>query len=127
MTNDQTVTEREAVQRERAAFMAGGRAVFEHFRISPETCHRDATWAGTESLARERYPFPTITRPRVLVDESGMGWKYEGGAFWYTLSTRRDLIDWRRDDPSDVKHELTVERVTLWADLLAHPTEEVEA
>lgn len=107
-----TFTARELVLCERAAFLAG---------INARPSLGDE-WCGAACEAAKRYPLPTVTRPRVVVDpHSG-------------------LVRWYVDGQGQIVHEQigpeftlmadswpTPERVALWADLLANPTETVEA
>src|SRR5690349_19607671 len=64
-----TVTEREAVLRERAAWVAG---------VQAELRRSLDAQAPEKSLMREateRYPLPKVERPRVVTDAKGHGWR----------------------------------------------------
>lgn len=108
----QPESEAEYVYALRAAYIEGWRS---SERASP------IRWLDShvEQAAREAYP---ITRkvPRVVVDKYGVGWRFDEGEFW-----RRDK-SWCEWSPADGDPAaVNVERVRLWADLLANPTEEV--
>lgn len=118
------MTERQMVLREREAFVRGAGWRLRIWQRALRVDHTQGEDEIAESL--QCYPLPKVTRPRVLIDECGMAWKHEDGAFWYSLSARPGFLDWKRNDPSDVIHELTTTRVHLWADLLARPVEQVE-
>lgn len=78
------------------------------------------------SAAAAQYPLPKVTRPRVARDPSGVG-EWSVAAFHGTPA-----IYWRHSTERNWEAKLgilvaTSERVKLWADLLEHPTEEVDA
>ena len=75
-----------------------------------------------EKYAAREFPLPRVTRPRVVVGPSPRtwNWKFEAGAYWFRATGHGS---WERANPS---WEPDPELVTLWADLLANPTEEVE-
>jgi len=79
------------------------------------------------SYAETTYPLPRVTRPRVVRDDGwpivdwqsdglNLYWRYDGG-LWVRYP--QGVIE-RGPWP-------TKERVALWADLIANPTETVEA
>lgn len=85
-------------------------------------------WRATINHAQQRrdelYPLPTVSVPRILVDEWGTAWKFDDGDFWYSLSGRD--LKWIRVNRRDCEHELTAFRVRIWFHLLEHPTAEKE-
>lgn len=107
-------TEREAVLRERRAFLSG--------------VGRTLTETHAKLAAAEYYPLPKVTRPRVVTD-SGAGliaretsWRVVGGALqWKTGSEWNNLAG-----PMNEGMFITAQRVRILADLLANPTEEAE-
>ena len=136
-----TITEREAVERERAAFLAGCAAAA---AVVYPTSAGDAAkmvaaswpvraadhWADDETIAyaegaaAARYPLPKVTRPRVVQDTTRIEYRLAPEtADCYAAIEYRSApgLAWRV--VSDVA--ATAERVRLWADLLANPTEEV--
>lgn len=122
-TADKAVTEREAVVREQAAFKDGARALYYDESVPSD----DAIVAALhriEDAASTRYPLPELMRRRVVTDRYGVQWKIDRGA----LLNFDGEGDWtssvRRPDGGILSP--TLDRVKLWADLLANPTEEVE-
>lgn len=123
-----TVSEREAVLRERDAF----RACFcyltqrEYFTHPP----RSSENIGTEIEHRiaERFPLPKRVVPRVVAESTGIE---------YTTVRRGEGADqclaivmrYRADEPwmscFPTSMAVTLDRAQLWADLLANPTEEI--
>lgn len=124
-------TEREAVERERAAFARGVRA-----GLGPEgrLYFKGPASRTPEEAAAIRYHFPVVTRPRVVRDPEDeechepMWWFVRGGK----------ILAFYAKDEADARHYLTFERhgaelsahptlarVALWADLFERPTEEV--
>lgn len=65
MSDEKTVTEKEAILRERAAFVFGAKR-----------------WPDMQNVcveeAKRRYPLPLITRPRVVTDKDGSEWRVAG-------------------------------------------------
>lgn len=103
---DKMVTEREAVLRERGAFIVGARLV------SPPR-RNDTLLAETKA----RYPLPLITRPRVVTDNEGVEWRIVDEV----LQTRvRPKGDWGSWMP-----KISWQRIDLLADLTANPTEQI--
>ena len=118
MTQDKTLSEREAVLRERQAWIAGQEAA----------CWRDpATEAQamrrvvTEAAAR--YPLPTVERPRILWDSQSVAWRVvEGDTIQWTYHP--DVPEgWLNAEIGQGHMFITAERVKMLADLLARPTE----
>lgn len=106
-----TFTARELVLCERAAFLAG---------INARPSLGDE-WCGAACEAAKRYPLPTEQRPRV-VHEEGLEWCVIDGALHHRQSSPSGLR-WLQTNYA----EPTAARIAMWADLLANPTETVEA
>jgi hypothetical protein len=123
MSNDKTVTEREAVLRERKAaedaFLAGT-----HTTFSCSGAARDYA----RQWAVDAHPLPKVTRPRVVRDPHDMNGRWA----WYpTLNefayAHPEISDGDFYGPAVYGPiPVTSERVRIWADLLANPTEDVE-
>lgn len=126
------VTEREAVLRERAAWIKGARFAEEnHTAVHPLNCEPCREYAAS------LYCLPRVTRPRVVADphKDARGWdqlwravagkvQWRGcSGEWYDLGIpgTSQLADGGRQIM-----DVTRERALLWADLLANPTETVE-
>jgi hypothetical protein len=109
-------TERETVLRERAAFLAG--------RLDIASNGMIAANADVNARAAERYPLPKVTRPRVVEDPTidGIEWSLVCGSI--RIGTSMEIA--RGYPRSNERIPPTASRVALWADLFAHPTEEVE-
>lgn len=103
------VSEREAVLREREAYLTRARESYTE-RGWDQSKNRE------RAEASRRYP---LERPRVVVADCGD---------WYRIVNGR--IEVSRDGGKswhfDFQRMPTPKRVALWADLLASPTEEVE-
>ena len=110
MSAEKKYTERDMIVRERRAFVEGA--------------NYGATGATMRiySEAEHRYPLPKVTRPRVVTDEYGDLWKFENGVFRWS-NCHKDAIQWEHVNPAWAP---TATLVTLWAALLANPTETVE-
>jgi hypothetical protein len=107
-------TDRELIESERAAFLAG---------INAKPSIGDP-WRGAACEAAARYPMPKVKRQRIVTEKNGRQWRFDDTHF-HTRSAidRLWMVMGDRDGPT---LSLTVERVELWADLLENPTEEVE-
>jgi hypothetical protein len=99
-----------------------------------------ARWAGygrgeTPALLaamRNKYPLPLVMRPRVVQDPhegvAGMLWMYDGRRIVH----RRPWVggplagSLKHTEWSESPVTPTPERVRLWADLIARPTEQIE-
>lgn len=101
------ISERDKQLLRREGFMAGMR-----FHFSPNEV-RDQRFAKD---AAEIFPLPTITRPRVVRDPHGLRWNW----------TVKDGVIHPKIDGLGQLETITPQRVALWADLLANPTELVE-
>lgn len=109
MTDEKKYTMRDMVLAQRDAYARG---------LGEETQY----W-GDDAVAKahREYPLPKVTRPRVVSDGT-MEWKYENEL----LMCRYSGWDvWRSVQYSEVP--LNRRRAEALADLLANPTEEVEA
>lgn len=106
-------TEREAVARERAAWMAG----YDH----PMRWVGDysGTWTPSGHV-RLKYPYPKVTRPRVVRDPEF------DQLTWSVSSDGVPSANGSHPGPALRAYYPIPARVALWADLLARPTEEVE-
>lgn len=118
MSDEKTVTEREAVERERAAWLACD------MEFATER-NRAKLYDQSKRVAAERYPLPKVTRPRVVtvydpelradidirVTVGQLQWK------------RRDALVWQSFTRS-LDAEKRMAKAVL--DVAANPTEEVE-
>lgn len=112
MTDAKQFTQRDVIEAERAAFIAGLNA--KPLRGDP--------WTGAAHEAAKRYPFPKVTRLRVVADTKyRLWWKVEDGRIVWS---RPGCDEWSLLIHSGV--DADTHMVALWADLLANPTEEVE-
>lgn len=105
-----------------------------HFWVTIRDSLDGTRWNGSDVLAAEMYPLPRVTRPRVVADQCGprgpQEFRFVDGVFqirapgeaWQCLNFGTVLVDSQIHGVG-----VTPERVALWADLIAHPTEEVEA
>jgi hypothetical protein len=120
--SETTVTEREAVLRERKAFREGALAAVNE---PPQWHHQ------IDTAAARRYPLPRVQRPRVVRDphdDYEQEWRVVNGRLefrppygqWGEAHKRTDAIY----DGSCLFP--TPERIRMWADLLTNPTEQVE-
>lgn len=145
MTDEKMVSEREAVMRERKAWLDGvAEGLDKSFDSESEPVrwppryyngkgfdHARASW---EEQSRRVYPLPKITRPRVVRDPyatatTTVEWSTEKWHDGLVIVWRAKWApEWKlilsTDTPED-GYVITPERVKLWADLLANPTEEV--
>lgn len=89
----------------------------QHARLFP--CQSDnedfARWASGA------YPLPQIQRPREVKDGMGARWRYVRGLEWRT--SEKEL--WQGLASYGSCH-ITENRIHIWADLLAAPTETVD-
>lgn len=114
-----TYTEKDVVLREREAFVAGYACAHGAWLVDVRPA---------KSEAESRYPLPKVTRARVVRDphDSTIEYRLTDGGYQYREKcgkwTNMDAIGetWSKDNCP------TPERATLWADLIANPTEEVE-
>lgn len=112
MPATRTYTEREKVLAERAAFAHGYRNAKNHAPLD--------FIAESQERAAQFYPLPKVTRPRVVEDSDGACWRWTPAR---GLEWRTPGLDWHNANASMISE--TCRRVV--ADLLANPTEKVEA
>lgn len=83
---------------------------------------------GNDEMAAARavglFPLPKRTQPRVVKDGYGIEWRMNDGTLEWKGDSSRG-----RWEPSSAYGALAIgsKRVALWANLLANPTEEVDA
>lgn len=126
------VSAREAVERERRAFVDGGkwRYILAVGHSGPSCIVPPIDDPRYDAEAAKRYPLPTVTRPRVVDDNPahpcGEQWCVIDGTLRYRYAPGRDWMRWSEFRNHSAAAP-TPGRVALWADLLANPTETVEA
>jgi hypothetical protein len=127
MSDEKRYTEREVRLRERRAFQVGA----DWFYTQEEVPHSLAYVTNrARAAARECYELPKVTRPRVVRDpENGyVQWRVAEDGY---LQARRINATggWMRhlDYRNAVDIAPIPERVKMWADLLANPTEVCDA
>lgn len=136
MPDEKRYTERDLILAKREAFEEGATRVWTAFARETDACPHG--WRGSNVLAAEAYPLPKSTRPRVMSDPNslnGREWRCVGRQFETRVRESSRLAEWHLVDWSEynrgafVEHPLapTPERVAMWADLLANPTEEVDS
>lgn len=80
---------------------------------------------GTYLSVEERYPMPTV--PRVVTDSEGYEWKVVPGIGLVARRVPDSHGDWSLEiipfGRENVFPFVSVERIALWTDLLANPTE----
>ena len=114
MSDTKTYTEREVIEMQREAFKYG---------VSHGQNYPCLTYKECEGASERMYPLPKVTRPRVVRDEWDCEWRSLGGKMEFRLFGCRE---WKASvDYGSV--DITPSRVGIWADLLANPTEEVDA
>jgi hypothetical protein len=134
------VSERDAVMRERAAYVTGVIAVrraltfagfTEASMAEPQAFHSSQQGDSAEETAAKVFPMPKVKRPRVVRDPMPgytQGWRCVGGQIEYNPYPK--LADhWQslmHDDALNGCRLPTVERIKVWADLLATPDELVD-
>jgi hypothetical protein len=127
MTDPKTLSEKEAVMRERVAFAKGMR----ENRCDPQVCACPACATAIHEATR-RYPLPRIRRPRVVADNRE-GHRREFRVFEGQMQTRSirqpywSCVENGHTNADGTGLAIDAVRVKLWADLLASPLEEVEA
>lgn len=117
------LTDREA-RLARVAFIRGAQHA---------TRYRTYADAEVEATANALYQMPKMTRPRVVRDTRHSAGEWKVDVSPYHTKESPDMVLWWRPRPSEdwdvlrtVEH-LGADRVALWADLFARPTEEVDA
>jgi hypothetical protein len=116
--SDKTVTEREAVLRERDAFKQGAEFA---------GGYRDSDLRQIE-VAR-RYPLPKVTRPRVVRDplDASIEWTVLDDHLHWRRVVGYIATEWMLGPQGAPLGHVTAEMCRVWADLLDNPTETVEA
>ncbi len=139
MSDEKVLTERDAVLRERAAFRVGvdygASNVDSRGLVHGEAHAGGCRWCTAEE--KRRYPLPKLKRPRVVADPKSdqCEWSTE---LWhngiriivYRLKWETPTV-WRKvlnhsGTENDSGYVIEAERVKLWADLLATPSELVD-
>lgn len=121
-TEQKVISEREAVLREREAWTrarVGATLHNYHPRIAGATVGC-AECEHARQRARELYPLPKVTRPRVVTDSDCYQWRAVGGSLQWR---KRDSAVWSAEDVTVVRPS----QVALLAELLANPNETVDA
>ena len=120
-----SISEKDAVLRERAAYVAG---LAEACWRDPATRDRAMLVAAAE--AAEMFPLPTVTRPRVGEDPHTDGfWSVRPDDFDGEVVIHHSSVlshDFQHWSP-DIRQYVTPERAALFTDLFANPTETVDA
>jgi hypothetical protein len=119
MSGERIYTERDLVLAKREAYCVGRHVSLTAVPMAP--ADRTYYWHDAEL----RYPLPKIVRPRVVRDES-VDWLREFRVVDGCFEARKHTglgSEWTRDG-FDGWH-LSPAVIRLFADLLAHPTEEV--
>lgn len=111
--DEKRYTERDLILAKRQGYAA---------RMWESLCMTDAEVRATIAA---RYPLPKATRPRVVADphDSRIEWRAPEDSLRSHLFHREGRSDWTAGLGSLC---VTRQRVALWADLLANPTEEVD-
>ena len=130
MRDEKKYTERELVLAKRNAFVDGS---YWGYNASQEAAAKSVgvlgAWsrADADMASESAYPFPKVTRPRVVQDEVDGYWAVVDGALrWSTFGGGTGLICVNGGFRTELLKP-TPTRVAMWADLLKNPTEEVEA
>lgn len=138
------ISEREAVARERVAYGQGAAdrarlVTFGHdvevngqLCVSPAVCNGKTLRTGMPAVeaARALYRLPTVTRPRIgWVNGDNYQWRVVDGYLQARVAFCRPSAEWKRAKefmPHWSDAAPLPERVKMWADLFARPTETVE-
>lgn len=111
-SSEKTVSVRELIMSERAAFIEG---------LNAKPVLGDP-WSGAAAEAARRYPLPRVWRPRVVSCDNV--WEYR--AMNGQLEVRRKHLPTEGGWQPSTSIEPTPRMIELFADLFANPTEEVE-
>lgn len=129
MSDTKTYTEREVIAREREAFVQGAGAVFHFYGVDP---YSKEGWKGSYYIAKDRYPLPKGTRPRVVDSEhTPLKYRIVAGVIETAL---KGTDCWCRSgwndspvNPTSDMREGDASELAAIAKVLANPTEEVDA
>lgn len=126
MSDDKTVTEREAVLRERKAYAEGAEWAW-RTNYAEHTGAKFNHNGHVDRSAAFRYPLPSITRPRAVKDPEypRFEWRVVDGELQSSLGGDGWSAAFRYVSWGGVERP-TPERIRLWADLLSNPLEEVQ-
>ncbi|MHB1310618.1 MAG: hypothetical protein ACYC3L_01285 [Gemmatimonadaceae bacterium] len=111
MPDEKLYTERDLILAKREAFAVGCGAM-------------GLPLGNAARLAARRYELPKITRLRVVTDQFGTEWRMRENVD----DDRSIALEYRHADNGGWQVDrltMTAQRIKLWADLLANPTEEV--
>lgn len=132
MSDEKKYTERELVLAKRHAFVDGS---YWGYKASQEAAAKSVgvlgAWsrADADMASESAYPFPKVTRPRVVQDphDSTITYRAVDDLLEYNDGLRGFIDIGSTSETWSNDNYPTKARVVLWADLLANPTEEVEA
>jgi len=117
MTQPTMISEKDAILRERRAWIAGLRG---------STYQPSLTSKRENELAAQMFPLPKLTRPRVVRDADGNEWCFRDSRDTALLMCKPARFgDWINDSHPDYP-SMTRERLALMVELIKHPTEEIE-
>ena len=119
MSDEKKYTERDLLLAKREGFMRGAKAAWGNPHAGK--------WNGLSAECDRAYPLPKITRPRVVKDErEGYWYACDGSLRWSVFGDATGGIEAHGSFRTELVLP-TPTRVAMWADLLANPTEEVDA
>lgn len=135
MSDDKKYTLRDMVLAQREAYVRG----YHTYRVDDATTEgREGAWETDKRdglsarIAARKFPLPKLTRPRVVTSDTGRRFRIVDGQLQTQTSSNGQ--SWcclangsRVPAAEDTGIKITLERIRLWADLLANPTEDVEA
>lgn len=129
--SEKVLSERDAIMRERAAFRRGAAWRFDQSMEAGDSFHAIPP-REYDDEAKRRFPLPMVTRPRVATDPgagAGVEWRVSENGF---IERRRRHFGegwskWSIYCRQEPDFAPLPDRVKMWSDLLANPTEEVEA
>ena len=119
MSDEKKYTQRDLVLAQREAFRDGAQALYYHEVIpAGPSLFSDALDEVRENIDK-RYPFPRVTRPRVVRDTAGDQWRIRDGKLEVNCS-----FGW---ESAVSVTDIDMETLKRLSDLLANPTETVDA
>lgn len=134
MSAEPKYTERDLVMAKREAFREGSRWL--SCWCSCNGAYDDYRWITGDSRGRpeeaaaDRYKLPKVTRPRVVKESGGMAFRFVGNPSeqfaCIEYMSSYEPREWKQAHGSDNHLAVTTERIRIWSDLLANPTEECE-